>query len=94
MLSLLKLDPKNTELLCSTPKSSLPSRWRTAGGNFTRLKAAQEQVNEAFQRGEIDEEQYWAFQREVIKAEQELREKFEKQLKENRSGLPSKLAKN
>src|SRR5690606_19636301 len=46
-----------------------------------RLKTAQEQVNEQFRKGEINEEQYRAFQREVAKAEQEL-SKFEKKLRE------------
>ncbi|MDR9755820.1 MAG: hypothetical protein RJR35_03605 [Thermoanaerobacterales bacterium] len=77
---LLKLDPKNTELLAQRQKL-LAEQVENSREKLTRLKAAQEQVNEAFQRGEIDEEQYRAFQREVIKAEQEL-EKFEKQLKE------------
>jgi phage-related protein len=44
-----------------------------------RLKTAQEQVNEQFRKGEINEEQYRAFQREVAKAEQDL-SKFERQL--------------
>lgn len=77
---LLKLDPKNTELLAQRQKL-LAEQVENSREKLTRLKAAQEQVNEAFQRGEIDEEQYRAFQREVIKAEQEL-EKFEKQLRE------------
>src|SRR5690606_8384499 len=45
-----------------------------------RLKSVQEQVNEQFQRGEISEGQYRAFQREVAKTEQELK-KLETQLK-------------
>ena len=46
-----------------------------------RLKTAQQQVNEQFAKGEISEEQYRAFQREVVKAEQELKG-FERQLNE------------
>ena len=44
-----------------------------------RLKTAQQQVDEQFAKGEISEEQYRAFQREVAKAEQDL-SKFERQL--------------
>src|SRR5690606_21090790 len=77
---LLKLDPKNTELLAQKQKL-----WAEAVDNsrekLDRLKAAQQQVNEQFRKGEINEEQYRAFQREVVKAEQELA-KFEKQLRE------------
>ena len=77
---LLKLDPKNTELLAQKQKL-LADAVENSREKLDRLKAAQEQVNEQFKKGEISEEQYRAFQREVIKAEQEL-EKFEKQLRE------------
>lgn len=76
---LLKLDPKNTELLAQKQKL-LAEAVANSKEKLDRLKAAQEQVNKQFQKGEISEEQYRAFQREVAKAEQELAG-FEKQLK-------------
>jgi phage-related minor tail protein len=77
---LLKLDPKNTELLAQKQKL-LADAVENSREKLDRLKTALEQVNEQFRKGEINEEQYRAFQREVVKAEQEL-EKFEKQLRE------------
>ena len=77
---LLKLDPKNVELL-SQKQRLLAEAVANSKEKLDRLKTAQEQVNEQFKKGEISEEQYRAFQREVVKAEQELN-KFEKQLKE------------
>jgi TP901 family phage tail tape measure protein len=77
---LLKLDPKNTELLAQKQKL-LADAVTNSREKLDRLKTAQEQVNEQFRKGEINEEQYRAFQREVVKAEQEL-SKFEKQLRE------------
>lgn len=77
---LLKLDPKNTELLAQKQKL-LAEAVSNSREKLDRLKTAQEQVNEQFRKGEINEEQYRAFQREVVKAEQEL-SKFEKQLRE------------
>ncbi len=77
---LLKLDPKNTELLAQKQKL-LSEQVDNSREKLERLKAAQEQVNQAFQRGDLGEEQYRHFSRQVINAEQEL-SKFEKQLKE------------
>ena len=77
---LLKLDPKNTELLAQKQKL-LAEAVENSREKLDRLRAAQSQVEEQFRRGEIGEEQYRAFQREVIKAEQELKS-FEKQLRD------------
>ena len=77
---LLKLDPKNTELLAQKQKL-LAEAAQNSKEKLDRLKTAQQQVNEQFAKGEISEEQYRAFQREVAKAEQELKG-FEKQLNE------------
>ena len=77
---LLKLDPGNTDLLAQKQKL-LAEAVENSREKLNRLKTAQEQVNEQFRKGEINEEQYRAFQREVVKAEQELA-KFEKQLRE------------
>ncbi|NLB52089.1 MAG: phage tail tape measure protein [Syntrophomonadaceae bacterium] len=75
---LLKLDPKNTELVAQKQKL-LSEAVTNSKEKLDRLKMAQEQVNEQFKKGEISEEQYRAFQREVAKAEQELTG-FEKKL--------------
>lgn len=76
---LLKLDPKNTELVAQKQKL-LSEAVANSKEKLDRLKSAQEQVNEQFKKGEISEEQYRAFQREIAKTEQELAG-FEKQLK-------------
>lgn len=77
---LLKLDPGNTELLAQKQKL-LAEQVGNSTEKLNRLKAAQEQVNQAFQRGDLGEEQYRHFQRQVINAEQDLK-KFETQLKD------------
>jgi len=77
---LLKLDPSNTELLAQKQKL-LADAVANTREKLDRLKSVQEQVNEQFARGEISEGQYRAFQREVVKTEQELRN-LEKQLSE------------
>jgi phage-related minor tail protein len=85
---LLKFDPKNTELLAQKQKL-LADAVGNSKDKLDSLKAAQEQVNEQFRKGEINEGQYRAFQREVAKAEQEL-SKLEGQLKDT-GGAAKKL---
>lgn len=75
---LLKLNPKDVELVAQKQKI-LSEAVANSKEKLDRLKTAQEQVNEQYRKGEIGEEQYRAFQREVIKAEEELK-KLEKQL--------------
>ncbi len=75
---LLKLNPKDTEMLAQKQKL-LAEAVQNSKEKLDRLKTAQQQVNEQFKKGEISEEQYRAFQREVAKAEQDL-SKFERQL--------------
>lgn len=70
---LLKLDPKNTELL-TQKQQILGNAIETTREKLERLKSAQEQVNEQFKRGEITAEQYRAFQREVEITEKKLRD--------------------
>lgn len=77
---LLKLDPSNTTLLAQKQKL-LAEAVQNSSEKLNRLKTAQEQVAAQFAKGDISEEQYRAFQREVAKAEQELAG-FEKQLNE------------
>ena len=68
---LLKLDPKNTELL--SQKQKLLADIATTKEKLTTLKTAAEQANTALANGEISQEQYDALQREIIETEQELR---------------------
>jgi TP901 family phage tail tape measure protein len=75
---LLKLDPSNTELVAQKQKL-LANAIENAREKLDRLRSVQEQVNEQFQRGEISEGQYRAFQRETEKTRLEL-EKLEQQL--------------
>lgn len=77
---LLKLDPKNTELLSQKQKVLAESIENTKN-KLDTLKEAEKQAQEQFKQGKIGEEQYRAIQREVIKAEEELK-KMNKQLKE------------
>ncbi len=76
---LLKMDPGNADLIAQKQKL-LAEAVENSKEKLDRLKVAQAQVNEQFTKGEISEEQYRAFQREVVKAEQELAG-FEKQLR-------------
>jgi len=69
---LLKLDPTNTELVAQKQKL-LTDAVANTGEKLDRLRAAQEQVNQQFARGDISEGQYRAFQREIAKTEQELK---------------------
>lgn len=84
---LLKLDPGNTELVAQKQKL-LADAVENSSEKLKTLRKAQEQVQEQFARGEIGEEQYRAFQREVVKAEQEL-SKFENQLKDTQKSADS-----
>ena len=70
MEKLLKLDPKNTELLSQKQKLLADSISATKE-KLTTLKTAAEQANTALANGEISQEQYDALQREIIETEQE-----------------------
>ena len=74
---LLQLDPTNTELVAQQQRL-LAEAVENSREKLNRLRAAQEQVNEQFARGEISQGQMRAFEREVARAEQELR-RFEEQ---------------
>lgn len=75
----LKLDPGNTVLLEQKQKILADSVQNTKT-KLDSLKEAQRQVTAQFEKGDIGEEQYRAFQREVIKTEEDLK-KLEKQAK-------------
>ncbi len=82
--TLLKLDPKNTELVAQKQKI-LADQVAVTREKLERLKEAQAQVNEQYEKGEIGEEQYRDFQREVIATEQKLKQ-YEAQLAEVSKG--------
>lgn len=68
---LLKLDPTNTELLAQK-QELLGKSINSTEEKLNSLRAAQAQVQAQFEKGDIGEEQYREFQRELIKTEQEL----------------------
>ena len=68
---LLRFDPKNTTLLAQK-QQLLAKQIENTSEKLNRLKSVQQQVNEQFQRGEISEGQYRAFQREIEKTQGQL----------------------
>lgn len=68
---LLKLDPKNTELLAQKQKL-LSENVENTKNKLDNLKNAEKQVQKQFEKGELSEKQYRALQREIVKTEQEL----------------------
>ncbi|GAA5417985.1 hypothetical protein Pryu01_03063 [Paraliobacillus ryukyuensis] len=75
---LLKFDPGNTEALAQKQRL-LGDQVENTSQKLNQLRNAEKQVARQFQSGEIGEEQYRAFQREVQFTEREL-QKFKKQL--------------
>lgn len=75
---LLKFNPGNTELLAQKQKI-LSEQVAATGDKLNQLKAAQQQVNQAFAAGDINESQYRAFQRELTETEGRL-QAFERKL--------------
>ena len=69
--SLLKLDPTNTELLAERQKL-LSQNVETTSKKLEMLKAAQEDVNKAFEAGTISDSEYIAFQRELVNTQKRL----------------------
>ncbi len=80
---LLKLDPSNTVLVAQKQKLLSEAVSQTKE-KLNALESAQEQVADAFKRGDIGEEKYMAFQREI----EETRGKL-KQYKTDLSSLQS-----
>lgn len=68
---LLKLDPKNTELL-QQKQRLLAQEIEKTKDKLNTLKDAERQVQEQFERGDIGQEQYDALRREIIETEQQL----------------------
>ncbi|AGK99655.1 phage tail tape measure protein [Desulfoscipio gibsoniae] len=77
---LLRMDPGNTTLIAQQ-QQLLGQAVNNSREKLDRLKAAQEQVNEQFRRGDINEAQWRSFQREVAASEQQL-QRFEEQLQQ------------
>lgn len=69
---LLKLDPGNTELIAQKQKLLAQAITQT-GDKLKTLKDAQAQVDAQFAKGDIGEEQYRAFQREIASTEAKLK---------------------
>lgn len=69
---LLKLDPSNTELLAQKQKL-LGDSVQSAKEKLDTLKTATEQAQEKLANGDIGEDQFRALQREVVKAEENLK---------------------
>ena len=76
---LLKFNPKNVELLAQK-KKLLADQVENTKKKLDKLKQSQEQVTQAFKNGEISEEQYRDFQREIAETESKLKH-YEGQLK-------------
>ena len=70
--SLLKLDPKNTELLAQK-QTLLKQAIAETKDKLDVLKQAEAQVQAQFEKGEVSEEQYRALQREIVATEQSLK---------------------
>ena len=70
--SLLKLDPHNTELVAQKQKALADSIEHTKE-KLQMLKSAQGDVKAAFDSGKLTQEQYIAFQGEIVRTEQRLK---------------------
>lgn len=71
--SLLKLDPTNTELL-ATKQKLLADSVETSRKKLEALKGAQEDVKKSVASGSIGTDEYIAFQGEIVKTEQRLKD--------------------
>ena len=69
---LLKLDPKNTELLAQKQKVLADAIVNTEK-KLDTLREAEKQAQEQFKKGEIAEEQYRALKREIVETENKLK---------------------
>ena len=82
---LLKMDPKNTELLTQKQKV-LGDAVSNTKEKLDKLKEAEKQVQAQFAKGEASEEQVRALQREIIATENKLNG-YEKAVKETKKAL-------
>lgn len=81
---LLKLDPKNVELL-RQKQEYLSKAVEETRNKLQALKDAEQQVQQQFAEGKISQEQYGALQREIAETEQELRRLEEQAQQANNS---------
>lgn len=81
---LLKLDPKNTDLLAQKQEMLKKAVGETKD-KLDVLKTAEAQVQEQFKKGEASEEQYRAIQRKIIATENSLKRLEEEAEKSNLS---------
>lgn len=86
---LLKLDPTNTTLLEQKQKL-LKEAISETKEKLTQLKSVQEQMDEGLKNGTITQQQYDAWQREIIATEEELK-KLEKEAKNTDSSISATL---
>jgi len=77
---LLKFNPKDTELLTQKQKL-LGDQVSVTKEKLDKLKAAEKGVQDQLKRGDIGEDQYRAFQREIVETESKLK-RYEGQLKD------------
>ncbi|SDC06337.1 hypothetical protein [Shouchella lonarensis] len=77
---LLKFNPGNTQLVAQKQKL-LGEQVSITRDRLKQLKAAEAEVQRQFENGEIGEEQYRAFQRELVETESKLKH-FESQLQQ------------
>lgn len=89
---LLKFNPDNVELLEQKQKL-LNDQIENTSERLNRLKSVQKQVEQQFKSGEIGEDQFRAFQREIIATEGRL-DAFKKQAKNTFDQINSKPAVN
>lgn len=82
---LLKMDPGNADLIAQKQEILTRAVSETTE-KLKVLKEAQEQVERQFKNGDIGEDQYRAFQREIIKTENELKD-FQGELAETGDDL-------
>ncbi len=87
----LKFNPDNTVLLTQKQKL-LTDQVAETKGKLDKLKEAEADVQKQFEKGDIGEAQYRAFQREIVETESKLKN-FEKQLREVASFKLDNLAK-
>lgn len=78
--NLLRFSPDNTQLVTQKQKL-LGDQIKATKEKLDQLRTAEEQVQQQFEKGEINEEQYRAYQREIIETESKLKH-YQKQLKE------------
>ena len=76
---LLRFNPGNVELIAQK-KKLLGDQVETTREKLDKLREAEKQVQEQFERGEIREDQYRAFQREIVETESKLKH-YENQLR-------------